>query len=428
MIQPTDRPIDHGRVAGASRGSAARAALWLLACGLCGLGGVAQGQTVSPPATNLSSGNYLYWGNPSITANSGFTVSGSAAVGFMASGSIVLGPGFQATAGSAGTVFQASIASAPPAPVLGSMSQSSALQGASVPVTLTGSNFVTGGSTVSSSNTGVTVSNVVVVNANQITATLAIGASATGTANITVATAGGTSGAFVFTVNQQPAPAYTFAPLQASMTVAPGGVATYMVAAQPAGYTGTITLGQPWPVDTPPQTVTCDGYPGWVSSDMTVIAEGTTPDGSAALLYVTTDSNIQLNGCNSQSYTINYRASGSNPTISSQQIHMHLTVGIAPSFTVSAIPLSQTALSQTYVVTAQSPNISGPVALSLNAGSCAYQIGNPVLTLPTGATGTAPVVGTATFSVGTFGCPAGTTTSLTFTGTATGGAAATATV
>ena len=99
MIQPTEQPIHHGRVAGAPSRGAARAALWLLACGLFGLGSTAQGQTAYPPAANLSSGNYLYWGSPSVISNYSFAVSGSAAVSFMASGSIVLNNGFSATAG-----------------------------------------------------------------------------------------------------------------------------------------------------------------------------------------------------------------------------------------------------------------------------------------------------------------------------------------
>ena len=245
---------------------------------------------------------------------------------------------------------------------------------------------------------------------------------------ITVGAAGGTYTASYTTQN------YTFAPLQASMTVAPGGVAIYQVAAQPGGYTGTIVLSQP-PITVPPTPeVSCDLDSShspdktWNPHYVTPIAQGTTPDGSAALLYVTADSNVALNACSSQKYTINYVASGQNPAVAAQPIRMYLTVAIAPSFTMSAIPQSQTALTQTYLMMAQSPNISGAVTVSLNAGSCAYLIGRPVLTLPAGATETAPVSATTTVSVGTLGCAPGVPVpnGLTFTGTAAAGPNATA--
>ncbi len=223
MIQPTDRQMHNGRVAGAPHGSAASAALWLLACGLCGLGGVAQGQTVYPPAANLPSGNYLYWGSPSVISNNGFAVSGSAAVSFMASGSIVLGNGFTATAGATGTVFQAGIAAAPPAPVLSGVSPSSGVQGTSVPVTLTGGNFVTLGTAVSAS-TGISVSNVLVANANQITATLIIGSNApVGNGTVTVTTAGGSATA-TFAVQAAATQTVTLQTSPPNLQVTVGGV------------------------------------------------------------------------------------------------------------------------------------------------------------------------------------------------------------
>src|SRR5271157_5592325 len=95
-----------------------------------------------------------------------------------------------------------------PAPTLTSVSPASGVQGTSVAVTLTGSNFVAG-ATVAVSNPGITVGSVTVVSATQITATFTIAANAaTGAANITVTTSGGTSGTVVFTVNP-PAPVLT---------------------------------------------------------------------------------------------------------------------------------------------------------------------------------------------------------------------------
>ncbi len=96
----------------------------------------------------------------------------------------------------------------PPPPTLISVSPASGVQGGSVPVTLTGANFVSG-ATVASSNPGVTASGVTVVSPTQLTATFTIAVNAAlGTANVTVTTSGGTSAAVAFTVSPPP-PALT---------------------------------------------------------------------------------------------------------------------------------------------------------------------------------------------------------------------------
>lgn len=204
MTQLTERLMHRGRVARTSTGNRARAAFWIFACGLFGLSGTAQAQlpaNLNLPNTTITSGSSTYQATNSITANNGFTVSGSASVTFLAGSSIVLGPGFQATAGSAAITFQASISAATPAPTLTSVSPPSGTQGTAVNVTLGGTNFVSGGSTVSTSNSGIAVSNVTVVNATQITATFTIASgAATGASNVTVTTSGGTTAAVTFTV------------------------------------------------------------------------------------------------------------------------------------------------------------------------------------------------------------------------------------
>ncbi len=121
-------------------------------------------------------------------------------------------------AGVSGTVpFQ--ITALAPAPVLSSLSPSSGNPGASVSVTLTGSNF-TSGATVNITGAGLTASNISVVSAAQITATFAIAASATaGAHNVAVTTSAGTSNAAAFTVNAAPP-----APVISSLTPASGTV------------------------------------------------------------------------------------------------------------------------------------------------------------------------------------------------------------
>src|SRR5579862_7342810 len=89
-------------------------------------------------------------------------------------------------------------------PTLASISPNSGVQGQSVGVTLTGTNFVAG-AIIGVSGAGITVSNTTVVSATQITATFTIaGNTSTGAQNVTVTTSGGTSGAHAFTVNLAP--------------------------------------------------------------------------------------------------------------------------------------------------------------------------------------------------------------------------------
>ncbi len=89
-------------------------------------------------------------------------------------------------------------------PTLTSISPNSGVQGQSVPVTLTGTNFVAG-ATIGVGGAGVTVSNTTVVSVTQITATFTVASNAaTGARNITVTTSGGTSSPQTFTVNLAP--------------------------------------------------------------------------------------------------------------------------------------------------------------------------------------------------------------------------------
>jgi len=96
-----------------------------------------------------------------------------------------------------------------PVPTLTSVAPNTGAQGTAVPVTLTGTNFVSG-STVQVSGEGVTVSNLSVTNATTITALMTIaGGAAIGARDVTVtnpAPGGGTSGPQIFTVTVAPNP------------------------------------------------------------------------------------------------------------------------------------------------------------------------------------------------------------------------------
>src|SRR4051812_315111 len=97
----------------------------------------------------------------------------------------------------------------PGAPTLTTVSPNQGLRGSTVAVTLTGTNFVVGATTVTVSGSGVTVSNVVVGSSTSLTASFVLDPTApTDARTVTVTTAAGTSGAQTFTVNP-PAPTLT---------------------------------------------------------------------------------------------------------------------------------------------------------------------------------------------------------------------------
>jgi YVTN family beta-propeller protein len=106
-------------------------------------------------------------------------------------------------AGASGTI---SFTVLPPVPTLSSLNPSTVVEGATVTETLTGTNFVTGATTVAVSGAGVAVSSVNVTSATSLTASFAVNSAADlGTRQVTVTTAGGTSAAQTLTINP-PAP------------------------------------------------------------------------------------------------------------------------------------------------------------------------------------------------------------------------------
>ncbi|MGE5570031.1 MAG: DUF4082 domain-containing protein [Rhodospirillales bacterium] len=116
--------------------------------------------------------------------------------------------------------FSITSGSTPPAPTLTGITPNSGVQGASVPVTLTGTNLTGAALNLPA---GITTSGAPVVTATQITAVFVIAAGAsTGAKNITVTTPGGTSNAVTFTVN--PAlPGDSTPPVITSITATPAG-------------------------------------------------------------------------------------------------------------------------------------------------------------------------------------------------------------
>ncbi len=107
--------------------------------------------------------------------------------------------GFMAVSAGAGGRFTVNL---PPPPALTAMNPTQGLQGASVPVTITGTALSNGTLAV---GTGITASGVTVVSDTQINATLVLAANAPlGPATVAVTTLGGTSNALTFTINPPP--------------------------------------------------------------------------------------------------------------------------------------------------------------------------------------------------------------------------------
>ena len=90
----------------------------------------------------------------------------------------------------------------PPPPTLTSIAPNTGVRGTSVPVTLTGTNFTTAGTTVAVlGGSGVTISGVSVVSSTSITATFILSNTATlGNVSVQVTTPGGTTGNVLFNV------------------------------------------------------------------------------------------------------------------------------------------------------------------------------------------------------------------------------------
>ena len=121
---------------------------------------------------------------------------------------------------------------APPAPTLTSISPDSAIRGETVAVTLTGTNFVAGATTVAVAGGGITVSNVVVGSSTSLTASFVLDLAASGPRTVTVTTPGGTTGAQTFTITLPPSGLQSFAPTgQLQTFTVPTGVNSILIEA-----------------------------------------------------------------------------------------------------------------------------------------------------------------------------------------------------
>ena len=206
----------------------------------------AQGSTVAVTltGTNFLSGATIAVGNPGIAVSQVSVVHSNQITASFAIGATVPAGAVTVTVTtSAGTSGTANFNVTVPAPTLTSVNPATGAQNSSVPVTLTGSNFSSSAG-LQVSNPGVTVSNLYVVSATQITATLGIAFNAAaGPANLTVTTPGGTSGTVSFAVTT-PA-SYPTMRINGNTTIAPlqtGSFSVTLPTPAPATSSGTLAL------------------------------------------------------------------------------------------------------------------------------------------------------------------------------------------
>ena len=109
-------------------------------------------------------------------------------------------------AGTSGAqTFTVTLPLPPGTPTLTSVSPNQGIRGTTVAVTLTGTNFVVGATTVTVGGSGVTVTNVAVSSETSLTANFVLDpAAAEGPRTVTVTTAIGTSGPRIFTISLPP--------------------------------------------------------------------------------------------------------------------------------------------------------------------------------------------------------------------------------
>ena len=306
---------------------------------------------------------------------------------------------------SAMTLFTITPCATPALPTLTSVSPNNGIAGATVPVTLTGTNFVAG-ATVNVSNPGVTVSSVNVVSGTEITATFTIAADAvTGAAGVTLTTSGGTSGAVGFSVNPGP-PTLT--------SISPNSGAAGSVV--PVTLTGTnFVAGATVNVSNPGITVgnVIVVSPTEITATFAIAANAATGLGSVS---VSTSSGL--------SQALNFTVNAATLTLSSiapasgvigSTVPVTLTTGFLAGATVNAAGIvvsnvtvvSATQITATFAIAASAP--AGPinVTVTTSAGTStavSFTISAaPAITLSATSLSFSYVQGSATPPVQSFG-------------------------
>ncbi len=173
-----------------------------------------QGTTV---VVTLTGANFVAGATTLNVSGSGVTVNNVSVAGatsltarFVIAASAAEGPRSVTVTTAAGTsgaqIFTVTVPLPAGTPTLSSVSPNQGTRGTTVAVTLTGTDFIVGATTVSVGGSGVTVTNVVVASTTSLTASFVLDPTASdGLRTVTVTTAAGTSGPRTFTITP-PAP------------------------------------------------------------------------------------------------------------------------------------------------------------------------------------------------------------------------------
>jgi hypothetical protein len=187
------------------------------------------GATTVNVGGGMTATNIVVGSSTSLTAN------------FVLDPAAVVGPRIVTVTTAGGTSVPQGFSVSQPPPTLTSVSPNQGVRGETVAVTLTGTNFVGGATTVTVGGGGVTVTNVIVGSATSLTASFVLDVTAAGGARtVTVTTAGGTSGAQPFTINLPPpgSATFTYTGSEQLFTVPAGVVAITIDATGAAGGKG----------------------------------------------------------------------------------------------------------------------------------------------------------------------------------------------
>lgn len=304
---------------------------------------------ISGNGVTIQNGAQILNGGTKITAN--FIIAANAAAGAR-NVTVVNGAGTS-------NAFPFNVNGGSSPPTLGSVTPPNGNAGASVNVTLAGTNFTTA-SVVNVSGGDVSMSNLNVVNNAQITCTLNINAGAPGgPRNVSVTTGAGTSGAQTFTVN--------------------GAVSgpTITTSSLPNGEVGASYN----------QSLAATG--GTIPYDWSIIS-GALP-GGLSLDHVTGT----ISGPASASGAFNFTVKVTDAQSQTATAALSITIAAAPSITTTSLPNGQVGIA--YNSSVLMTGGTGPFTWSISLGALPANLGiNP----STGAiSGTPTTAGTANFTV-----------------------------
>jgi hypothetical protein len=161
---------------------------------------------VTLTGTNFTSGASINFSGAGVTiSNTAVVNSATITATFTIAANAATGTQYVSVTTGSGTSGNVTFIVNPPLPTLTGISPNSGAAGAAVSVTLTGTGFVAGQTSVGSSAQGILVTNVTVLSSTQLTAVFNIaGYVATSSSQITVVAPTGTSGAQTFTIYHVP--------------------------------------------------------------------------------------------------------------------------------------------------------------------------------------------------------------------------------